>query len=244
MLRGKEMSAGWKGLRYVVGSALLEIVLLGGGCGGGQASQDATEMPLTNEEDAPARRFVVQCTRADGDGGTFRALVRPNVLVLRVPASFGGDTRRLRSVRAASGAKYEGDGAWLWSKGRRATVEIDGRCFQDCTLAPTPKRREDDRHPGLRFRATGQEPGWIVEVTEDRLRFAWAYAQHEVTTSQFDEETDGGRIVYEADTDRGPVRVVATPQYCTDPMSGRLFSHTVTVTLDGDLHAGCGHPTP
>jgi len=83
-----------------------------------------------------------------------------------------------------------------------------------------------------------------VEVTDDSLRFAWAYGQHEVTTSRFNKKREAGRMIYRGETRRGTVRVVAEPQDCTDPMNGRLFSRTVTVTLAGDIHTGCGHPRP
>jgi len=175
---------------------------------------------------------------------TFRALVRPDSLTLQTPAPFGDDVRRLSSVRAASGAKYEGGSAMVWSKGNTATVHIDGQRFQDCTVAPQTEGKENGTHQGLQFRAIGQEPGWLVEVTDDSLRFAWAYGQHEVTAPRFRKETDAGRILYMAETNRGTVRIVANPQQCTDPMNGRLFSHTVTVTLVGDTHTGCGHPLP
>ena len=231
------------GLRYIVGGVLLGVaLLLGGGCGGDpREGREASETTRRTKDGSPARRQAVQCRRPEGDIVTFRALVRPDSLVLRVPASFGGGTRHLASARAASGAKYEGDAAMVWSKGSSATVNIDGRRLETCTIAPQVER-QDEHPPGLQFRAVGQEPGWIVEVTDDSLRFAWAYGQREVTTSRFSTDADDERILYGADTDRGPLRVVVRPQYCTDPMSGRLFSHTVTVTLAGDSHTGCGHP--
>jgi len=231
-------------LRYVVGSLLLGGILIGSGCLEERAPQHASEMSPPTEDGALARRVAVQCKRPAGNVITFRALVRPDSLALRVPALFGGDTHRLASVRAASGAKYEGGNVMVWSTGSTATVEIEGHRFQDCALSPQTGRREEERRSALQFRAIGQEPGWIVEVTDDSLRFAWAYGQREVTTSRFSTKTDTARTVYTAQTDRGPVRVVAKPQYCTDPMNGRLFSHTVTVTFDGDVHSGCGHPLP
>lgn len=118
------------------------------------------------------------------------------------------------------------------------------RPSQNTSERPTAEEREHERRQDLHFRAIGQEPGWFVEVTSDTLRFAWAYGKHTVTTPQFSKETDAGRILYRAETDRGPVRVVAEPEQCTDPMNGRLFSHTVTVTLAGDTHTGCGSPFP
>ena len=231
------------GLRYIMGGMLLgAAVLLGGGCGeDSQGGRDAPETPLTTEDGSPARRRAVQCRGPEGGVVTFRALVRPDSLALRVPAAFGGDTRHLARARAASGAKYKGGAATVWSKGGTATVEIDGQRLENCTIAPQTEP-QDEHPPNLQFRAVGQEPGWIVEVTDDSLRFAWAYGQREVTVSQFVTDTDDERVLYRADTDRGPLRVVARPQYCTDPMNGRLFSHTVTVTLAGDVHTGCGHP--
>ena len=231
------------GLRYIVGGVLLgAVLLLGGGCGGDpQEGRNTSETTLTTEDGSPARRRAVQCRGPEGGVVTFRALVRPDSLALRVPAAFGGGTRPLARARAASGAKYEGGAATVWSKGGTATVEIDGQRLEGCSIAPQTEP-QDEYPPNLQFRAMGQEPGWIVEVTDDSLRFAWAYGQREVTASQFVTDTDDERVLYRADTDRGPLRVVARPQYCTDPMNGRLFSHTVTVTLAGDVHTGCGHP--
>ncbi len=231
------------GLWYIVGGVLLgAAVLLGGGCGEVRAPQDNPERALSSEEDSTARRRAVQCRGPEGSVVTFRALVRPDSLALRVPAAFGGDTRHLARTRAASGAKYKGGAATVWSKGGTATVEIDGQRLENCTIAPQTEP-QDEHPPNLQFRAVGQEPGWIVEVTDDSLRFAWAYGRREVTVSQFATDTDAERMLYRADTDRGPLRVVARPQYCTDPMNGRLFSHTVTVTLAADVHTGCGAPT-
>lgn len=232
------------GLWLVLGSVLAGSLLIGSGCTEERSPPDASEAPPTSEGDTTARALFLHCERPGGQAVTFQALVRPDSLTLQAPAPFGNDARRLSSVRAASGAKYEGRNAMVWSKGDTATVHIDGQRFSNCTVAPGPEGYARERHRNLHFRAIGQEPGWLVEVTADTLRFAWAYGQHEVTTFRFSKETDAGRIRYRAETDRGPVRVVAEPEQCTDPMNGRLFSHTVTVTLAGDTHTGCGSPLP
>jgi len=174
---------------------------------------------------------------------TFQALLHPDSLTLRVPAQFGGGTRRLSSVRAARGTKYESGDVMVWRKGSSATIEIDGQRLQACTLAPQTESGEEE-HSDMQFRAIGQEPGWLLEISDDSLRFAWSYGQHEVTASRPERDTSAGRILYVAETDRGTVHVEAKPQECTDPMNGRLFSHTVTVTLTGDTHTGCGRPVP
>jgi len=228
-------------LKWGLGGALLGMVLLVGGCAEESADPERSDPSASEQAGSLGRPVVFQCTGAEGDLVDFRARVRPDSLTLRVPASFGGDTRHLTSVGTASGAKYEGGGAMVWSRGGSATVAVDGRRFEDCTQAPQTGRGEEGP-PGLQFRAIGQEPGWFVAVTDDSLRFAWAYGQHKVAAPEPAKETNEGRIVYTADTDRGPVRVIARPRRCTDPMKGRVFSHTVTVTLAGDTHTGCGHP--
>lgn len=115
-----------------------------------------------------------------------------------------------------------------------------------CAEQETDQRLVGERTDSLpsHFRALGQEPGWLLEVFGDSLRFAWAYGKQEVATSRFRAQMDTGRVVYTGATDRGTVRVVADPRPCTDPMSGKAFSHTVTVTLDDDSHSGCGRPLP
>jgi uncharacterized membrane protein len=229
-------------LKWGLGGVLLGLVLLVGGCVEESADRGRTAPSASEQTGSLGRPLVFQCTGAEGDLVDFRARVCPDSLTLRVPASFGGDTRHLMSVRAASGAKYEGGGAMVWTQGGSVTVAVDGKRFEGCTRAPQTGSGADESPPGLQFRAIGQEPGWVVEVTADSLRFAWAYGQHRVSAPRPTKETDEGRIVYAAATDRGPVRVVARPRRCTDPMNGRVFSHTVTVTLAGDTHTGCGHP--
>lgn len=230
------------GLTYGLGGVLLAMALCVGGCAEEPADPERSDPSASEHTGSLGRPLLFQCTGAEGRLVNFRARVRPDSLTLQVPASLGGDTRHLPSVRAASGAKYEGGGAMVWSKGGTATVAVDGQRFQGCTQAPQTGRAEADGPSGMEFRAIGQEPGWFVEVTDDSLRFVWAYGQHRVSAPRPTKETDEGRIVYTAPTDRGPVRVVARPRRCTDPMNGRVFSHTVNVTLAGDTHRGCGGP--
>jgi uncharacterized membrane protein len=112
------------------------------------------------------------------------------------------------------------------------------------TVEADPSVWREARRRGVQFRAVGQEPGWLVEVYDDRLRFLWAYGQHEVTVPRAgaDSAAEAGRTVYRGTTDRGPLRIVAEERRCTDVMSGEGFSHTVTVTFDGRTYAGCGRP--
>ena len=90
----------------------------------------------------------------------------------------------------------------------------------------------------LLFRGVGQEPGWTVEVRADSLHFSGDYGQRtrRVPRSAVAVDSTAERTVYRADR----LEVVVEPDACTDVMSGEPFSHTVTVTVDGDTYRGCG----
>lgn len=59
-------------------------------------------------------------------------------------------------------------------------------------------------------------------------------------------ETDPetGARVYHAITEASDLRVVIEQAPCTDVMSGKPFEATVTVTLNGQTHHGCGGALP
>ena len=97
------------------------------------------------------------------------------------------------------------------------------------------------RRRGVRFRAIGQEPGWLVEVTADSLQVEWKYGQ-QVASGPLAAEaaSSNAPLRYVAETERGPVQVKAVERRCVDPMNGDAFPMTVTVRLETDTLSGCG----
>ena len=94
---------------------------------------------------------------------------------------------------------------------------------------------------GVSFRAIGQEPGWLLEITTGTeillvtdyggTRTAYSYVEPEV-----DQEHRRTRFV----TGDGDVEVLIEGKDCQDVMSGEQFAVTVTVTLGERRLAGCG----
>ena len=94
---------------------------------------------------------------------------------------------------------------------------------------------------GVSFRAIGQEPGWLLEITAGmeillvtdygETRTAYPYVEPEV-----DQEHRRTRFV----TGDGDVEVLIEEKDCQDVMSGERFAVTVTVTLEERRLAGCG----
>ncbi len=93
------------------------------------------------------------------------------------------------------------------------------------------------------FRAVGQEPGWVLEITEgESIHFTYAYGEREayapVPRPEIDPAT--GTVVYHAVTEAHDLGVTIERTPCVDVMSGAAHETTVTVTLNGETYRGCG----
>jgi putative lipoprotein len=149
--------------------------------------------------------------------------------------------RRLPRVPTASGERYAERGVSFWSKGREATLELDGR-----THACTENRRrsitEDARLRGVELRAVGQEPGWTLELFRDRMAFVRGLEGERATTPRPAPQASlaAGETVYVAITEAHRLTVRIRETRCLDTMSGEGYEATVEVELDGRVYRGCG----
>jgi heat shock protein HslJ/uncharacterized membrane protein len=93
------------------------------------------------------------------------------------------------------------------------------------------------------FRAVGQEPGWQLEIRKgSEMRLTYDNGKGSAVTpaprTRLDAQT-GTRTLH-AQTEANDLRVEIVPVACSDSMSGRGFTSTVTVTLNGRTFRGCG----
>ena len=94
---------------------------------------------------------------------------------------------------------------------------------------------------GVSFRAIGQEPGWLLEITTGTEIFlSTDYGQSKTHYQYTDPEVDveNRRTLYI--TGDGDVEILIEERDCKDTMSGEQFSVTVTVTIMQKQLAGCG----
>jgi putative lipoprotein len=149
--------------------------------------------------------------------------------------------RRLPRVPTASGERYAGGGVSFWSKGREATLELDGRAHA-CTENRRRSIIEDARRRGVELRAVGQEPGWIFELFRDRMAFARGLGGERATTPRPAPQASlaAGETVYAAVTEAHRLTVRIRETRCLDTMSGEGYEATVEVELDGRVYRGCG----
>ncbi|WP_069383170.1 COG3650 family protein [Halomonas caseinilytica] len=150
---------------------------------------------------------------------------------------------RLSPAVVASGARYEQGDLSFWSKGEGAVVENDrGRleCQQDTRHRVLTRAS----HPGVMFRASGNEPGWHIELANDTPRIAMTldYGDREVTlpyrVTSLDNET--GRVTLASGQAARPFELRIEAQACFDDMSGQPWPARVTLTLNDRVYRGCG----
>lgn len=207
---------------------MLSILLLAGcaGEGGGGVSPPMPEtVPAGMASDGQAA--IYRC----GDRRVLARFEDGDVVVDRWP----DPPRHLSTTRSASGARYAGGGTVFWTKRDEAVLEIEGEGTVRCRRQTVP------------IRAVGQEPGWLLEITPGgRMEFTGDYGDIRVAApAPLPDRSEGaGRVVYRAGAGARGLAAVFEERACRDAMSGSPYPFTVTVTLDGRKHEGCGDIVP
>lgn len=246
--------AGWPVLLLLAAAA-------GGGCGG--ADDPGAGASPRDSSSSAARQVALPTDSAGGDsamtpdlrdiqvfrctgpsGEPFRIEVRPTDrrVELWLPERFDRQTHELERVRAASGAKYEGSGIVFWNKGEEALLIVGEEEYRGCTQDRGGWVWAAARRRGADFRASGNEPGWYLELSRgDSLHLEYDYGERELTVATPEPAggTTGGRVRYRAETAEHVLTVTIEDEPCV-AMSGTEFPKTVTVEVDGKSYRGCG----
>lgn len=181
------------------------------------------------------RAYVWKC-----DGGltlNMKNLYREDAITLDLHEG----PRRLPLVVSASGAKYSDGSITFWTKGGTATFERAGSAPVECQELRARSLVADARERGVRYRGTGNEPGWLVEIGPGtRLAYVTGFGaeRHEFPTA-IERSGETGARVFVAETDTGPLSVSVTNEPCVDDMSGDAFDHRMVVEWAGEIRRGC-----
>jgi len=174
---------------------------------------------------------------ACGDSLQFSAQVTKDSTWLFLPDT----TLKTLPVKAGSGAKYEGARYIYWSKGNQAILQGPTGPFLTCKAVPKEKSWAAAKIRGVDFRALGQEPGWILEITKGKqLTYIGNYGKDTLATSVPKPKENGERTIYQANTDSHKLEITIAEKPCTDSMSGFQFPKSVGITVDGKKYHGCG----
>ena len=193
----------------------------------------ADQNSVTNQSSDDARRLAYEC-----DQLLALVVVNANTAMIHV----NGTDLQLQQAPAASGARYTNERAEFWSKGDEATITLDGETFTNCRNKPEQLPWAEAKARGIDFRATGNEPGWLLELDADlQIEFVGDYGNYRVITPVPVPDLDSAqRSSYHAVTESHDLLLTIETKPCQDSMSGMQFSQEVRILLDGRAYNGCG----
>lgn len=158
-----------------------------------------------------------------------------------------GQERILPQVISASGVRFSDGLTTFWNKGDEAFVEWQGQEYTVRVVDPETDPWEQAKRAGVTLRAVGQEPGWLMEIYENRrVELLLDYGDTRITTRIASMEVDFTRntTTYRVLPPTSPlaITITAEDQACYDPMSGEGFTVAVVVDFEdtGRLYRGCG----
>lgn len=139
----------------------------------------------------------------------------------------------------------EGNLNMLDQEGKPVTSELAPMYLlrRDTTLIEdNPALWSEKRRLGIDFVATGNEPGWSLEVDLDKGMFFKTLPSESIAmeTAVPTQAKSGKVTTYSATTDAGELKVEIVHQPCEDTMSGKVSPYLVRVTAKGINFKGCG----
>ncbi len=174
---------------------------------------------------AEARRKTLRCGNQPASAEYTKEVMRLTV---------GGDTFDLRRVKTESGAKYEAAGdspTSFWSKGHTGTLIVRGRVYPQCEWVSADAER---------FRATGNEPGWQLDITATTITLSADYGKTRIEVPAPPPQTSAGLRKYISRYGGEDLTVSVFERRCTDTMSGMHYPNAVVVILGDRVMEGCG----
>ena len=173
------------------------------------------------------------------DCGTlaFHAALRENQATLYLP----GLALSLPRKKADPGQRYHGHGYELWRRDGQTRVRTPEQRFPQCRISEQHNPWASAWLRGVRFRAFGHEPGWILEIGRGRqLRLEWNYGEQQLTTTVPEASLRDGLVIYRGQTEQHKLRVEILEHACRDSAKGEEHSHAVRVFIDERTLHGCG----
>lgn len=162
--------------------------------------------------------------------------IQPETAWLFLP----GQTVALPHIRTGSGSKYSNGAITFWNKGGEALLALPGEKNYRCQENRARTIWEEAKLRGVDFRATGNEPGWHLEIGPDKILLVSAYGQQRETFPIPVPVSD--QATRQTTYRTGDLEILLQARTCRDSMSGESFETTVTLTRPALTLKGCGRP--
>ena len=147
----------------------------------------------------------------------------------------------LPRVISASGEKYKKDNIVFYSHGYEAMLDTPSKKYRQCSNNRYKAVWEDAKLRGNNFRATGNEPGWYLEIAQGGKKTLlvtdYGAEKYELSLSKPYTSTNMRVTRYRI---QGFLDIKIEGKTCIDSMTGHRFSSRVTIKIDGKIYRGCG----
>jgi putative lipoprotein len=227
------------GRRFVACAALLASALACGGYNVGDREGTREPSPAEHAEGANSPELRTLAYDCD-DGRYVVAHLDPDAdqLWLFLP----GEAVQLPRVPSGSGAKYSDETITLWSKGNEAVLELADGTTVECTENRRRSRIEDAKLRGNEFWATGNEPGWTLEIGRETTVLVTDYGERRLSfpTPEPQVDAEARRTEFRATVDDTDIVIRLLGEECKDSMSGEAYETTVEIELGAQRLMGCG----
>jgi putative lipoprotein len=197
--------------------------------------KQTAEIPTgkTKQEQKEGKVFVFDCDK----NYSFVVQVAGQEAILFLPEK----TITLPYVFSASGAKYEKDKVVFWIKGEEAMLEINEQIYKNCINNRRQAIWEEAKLRGVDFRAVGNEPGWHLEISKDRIIFVTNYGSEQYEFPAAEPVSDNrAQTIYQTNNEKTTLEIVLSGKPCLDTMSDDSFETTVVIKLNSREYNGCG----
>ena len=130
-----------------------------------------------------------------------------------------------------------------------AVIAIDPTASQTATTDTEPSRAEmicqEALLRGVDFRATGNEPGWMVEISDDdSVLLVLNYGADRYRFESPKPQSLDATIRYPLQQGSHHLTLTLEARRCQDSMSGVVYPTRVTLEFDGRTLSGCGKALP
>ena len=152
------------------------------------------------------------------------------------------DDHVLRQQDTDNGDRFFGNGLSFWSSGEdEAMLDLPDRDPITCRPASVPSPWSLARDAGAYFRATGNEPGWVLELydaDDPVLRLELDGGSSELLFDTVIEDPDGDGYIAESPGNHAGIILIREP--CQDTMVGWEFPYRVEMLLNDRELSACG----
>ncbi len=152
-----------------------------------------------------------------------------------------GDSAELARGEGAAEPAYSDGTVTLRPGDGRAVLLRDGEELE-CREDPRRSRLEGIKLRGGDFWATGNEPGWDLELYPDRAVLVTDSGEHryEIPVGSPEVDREASTTTWRGTADGHELTIVLAPGPCQDTMADETRETRVTVVFDGRILIGCG----